>query len=52
MTFEKAGRKIKKRHKICTEINIRKNESGMTALFFRQKSVKNNLNKYEQWQTK
>ena len=43
MTFEKAGREIKKEHKICTEINIRKNQSGVTTLFF----VKNNLNKYE-----
>lgn len=34
MTFEKAGREIKKEHKICTEINIRKNESGVTTLFF------------------
>ena len=34
MTFEKEGCKIKKGHKKCTKVNIRKNESGVTALFF------------------
>ena len=48
MTFEKAGCEIKKGIKYVQKLILEKNESGITALFFRQKFVKNNLNKYEQ----